>query len=110
MIHGLKKQKTKQNASFYLFIIILFEPTSTLVSWCVFLNGIRTFVGYFIPNPVLYIYIIYDLKRIVCKQHYLIQMMLSFVNTNNSKWFQILLSNTNSSICIQLNGFKFCQS
>ena len=24
------------------------------------------------------------------------------------KWFQVLLSNTNSFICTQLNGFKYC--
>ena len=24
------------------------------------------------------------------------------------KWFQVLLSNINSSICTQLNGFKYC--
>ena len=33
---------------------------------------------------------------------------LSIANTNSSKWFQTLLSNTNSSICTQLNGFKYC--
>ena len=30
------------------------------------------------------------------------------IHLHTDKWFQVLLSNMNNSICMQLNGFKYC--
>ena len=87
----------------------------------VVLHDMLALAGYLMLNPVYHIYY----KQIVCKLICLrtvksIQVLLS--NTNNSictrssgfeycylfvhRWFQALLFKTNSSICTQLNGFK----
>ena len=69
---------------------------------------ISILVGYLMPKPIYtYILNIYDLL-IDSSQVALFLNELELIYLHTFKCFQILLSSTNSFICTQLNGFKYC--
>ena len=75
-----------------------------LVGWLIMFYNITRF-GYLIPN-LIYTYIldIYDFET----NRWLVTIFQPGLNcVHTVKWFQVLLSKINRSICIQLNRTKY---